>query len=571
MKKSVFILIFLMLGISIFADVFVSEMCDPYHDYRSDRFIEIYNSGSAEVDLSGWSVVAVGNGEDIFTWNLSGTIAAGEALVCGDATTVAVFTVNFPDEAWSDSDTSWNGKTGDGAKLFDNSGTLLDNAVVDATAFENKMYVRNPDISAPNTTYNADEWTATAVDYASDANPGTHICGGEPVISLAYNSDNDMVDVVYNISPESVNAEDYILTGSETTTFGNAEIDEEDARIVHLSAPSNPITTDLILDTISDDADRSSFEFYAGIMPISYLNTLNPNGTIENDKYATFRGMLTANDEFNNVWISDDTGPYNGILVYDYDFDGLIGTDLGTEVTFAATRDVYNNLSELKNPRLISLAYVDHIHPPTVISGSDIDVNIPADTNPGEKWEGQLVEIFNVVVTAPVRDDLYFGSDDGGETMFAIGDNVDFQYADIAAVLDAAVNSGEPIHIVGVVDYYNEHYRINPRFIDDLPVFDNTLQGQSSISMNCYPNPFRNATNISFNISRKDAKDAKIEIYNLKGQKVKQLKIDDYEVGINKITWNGKDDFGKSVESGIYFYKLKSGKFTSAKKMILMK
>ena len=569
MKKKFFVLLlFMLVGIAVFADIFISEMCDPYYDYRSDRFIEIYNSGSEAVDLTGWTVVAVGNGEDIFTWNLSGTIAAGDALVCGDATTVDDFTVDFPDEAWSDSDTSWNGKVGDGAKLFDNNGTLLDNAVVDATAFENKTYVRNPDISSPNTAYNENEWTATSVDHSSDATPGTHICGGEPIISLAYSTDFDLIDVIYNIALETINAEDFVLTGSETTTFGNAEIDEEDARIVHLSSPSNPINADLTIDTISDDANRTSFDFYAGIMPISYLNTLNPAGVLEDDKYATFRGMLTANDEYNNVWISDNTGPYNGILVYDYDFDDLVGTDLGTEVTFAATRYVYNNLSELKNPKLISLAYVDCIHPPTVISGSDIDMNLPADTNPGEKWEGQLVEIFGVVVTAPARDDLYFGSDDGGETMFAIGDNVDYQYSEIAAVLDAAVESGEPIHIVGVVDYYNEHYRINPRFIDDLPVFENTLVEQPSVTMDCYPNPFRNATTISFNFSSQKVQNAEIEIYNLKGQKIRKFSVDDSH---SKVIWDGKDGFGKDVKSGIYFYKLKADNFISTKKIIMMK
>ena len=86
-----------------------------------------------------------------------------------------------------------------------------------------------------------------------------------------------------------------------------------------------------------------------------------------------------------------------------------------------------------------------------------------------------------------------------------------------------------------------------------------------------YPNPFRSSTKISFSISRQDAKNAKINIYNVKGQKVKQLKIKNDKFGINKIIWDGKDEFGKSVDSGIYFYKLETDNFSRTKKMIMIK
>ena len=83
------------------SSILISEMCDPRYNYNTDRFIEIYNSGSAAVDLTGWSLVAVGNTADIFMWNLSGLINPGEALVAGDQTTTIVFQVDFPQEAWS--------------------------------------------------------------------------------------------------------------------------------------------------------------------------------------------------------------------------------------------------------------------------------------------------------------------------------------------------------------------------------------------------------------------------------------------------------------------------------------
>ncbi len=156
------------------ADVMISELCDPRLNYASDRFIEIYNSGATDVDLTGWSVVAVGNGTNEFTWNLSGTILAGDALVVGDATTVDVFTVDFADEAWSDNDGLWNGKVGDGAKLVNASATVIDYVVADATRFENSDYVRVVGITSPNTSFDPNEWAATPVDYPSQGSPGTH-------------------------------------------------------------------------------------------------------------------------------------------------------------------------------------------------------------------------------------------------------------------------------------------------------------------------------------------------------------------------------------------------------------
>ncbi|MBC8385760.1 MAG: lamin tail domain-containing protein [Candidatus Cloacimonetes bacterium] len=567
--KKVFV-VCLVLGVTgIFGDIIVSEMCDPLSDYRNDRFIEIYNSGTASVDLSGWSIVAVGNSSDIFTWNLSGNIVAGDALVCGDATTTDVFDVDFTDEGWSDSNSTWNGKVGDGAKLMDDNRSLVDYAVVDDTAFENKTYVRNPDIINPNTSYDINEWTGTPVDQSSDASPGSHTSGGDPVISKAFSSDYEVVNVYYNLSLETVNAADFVLTGSEEITFSTAVIDDDNDKLVYLSDPSTDINADYTVDMISDEANRSSYNFYAGMTPISFLNTAYPDGYLENDIYATFAVMLTANDGYNNIWVSDDTGPYHGVLVYDYDFVDIVGTDLGTALVFAATRDVYNTLTELKNPVLISLDFVDHFHEPTTISGSDIDINIAPDTNPGEKWEGQLCRIGSVVVSAATRDDLYYGSDDGGTTMFAIGDNVDYLYSVTAPILDAAVASGDPIELIGVVDYYNDHYRINPRFSEDCSADEEVIHQPDFTLNNNLPNPFHNSTEIHFQLPLKS--NIELAIYNLKGQKINTLINSEVGKGDHFITWNGKDMNNKTVASGVYYYRLDSGNYSSSRKMILLR
>ncbi|MCK4312933.1 MAG: T9SS type A sorting domain-containing protein, partial [Candidatus Cloacimonetes bacterium] len=90
-----------------------------------------------------------------------------------------------------------------------------------------------------------------------------------------------------------------------------------------------------------------------------------------------------------------------------------------------------------------------------------------------------------------------------------------------------------------------------------------------SFSLSNYPNPFNPSTTISFSIPE----ESKVEIivYNIKGQKVKIVAKNVFEKGYHTLTWQGDDESGKTVGSGVYFYKLKAGKFTETKKMILIK
>lgn len=160
-------------------DVILSELCDPQSNYSTDRFIEIFNTGPGAVDLTGWSVVAVANGVDALTWTLSGSIAAGEARVCGYTTPVAAFTVHFPHAAWHANTAgagsyNWNGKVNDGAKLKNAGGTVIDHVLATGDLFNDRDMVRNSNIGAPNPTYTPSEWTITTVTLATDASPGTH-------------------------------------------------------------------------------------------------------------------------------------------------------------------------------------------------------------------------------------------------------------------------------------------------------------------------------------------------------------------------------------------------------------
>jgi cytoskeletal protein CcmA (bactofilin family) len=89
-----------------------------------------------------------------------------------------------------------------------------------------------------------------------------------------------------------------------------------------------------------------------------------------------------------------------------------------------------------------------------------------------------------------------------------------------------------------------------------------------SLSQN-YPNPFNPETQIRFQLPT--ATHVVMRIYNVRGQEIRRLLDSPYAAGTHIISWDGKDDYGNPVSTGIYFYQLKAGEFFQVKKMNLLK
>ncbi len=86
---------------------------------------------------------------------------------------------------------------------------------------------------------------------------------------------------------------------------------------------------------------------------------------------------------------------------------------------------------------------------------------------------------------------------------------------------------------------------------------------------NNYPNPFNPETTISFDLPQRDK--VELVVYNLKGQKVKSLINEEMDMGVHKIIWNGTNNQGKEVASGVYYYRLSCRNYTKTNKMVLLK
>lgn len=84
-----------------------------------------------------------------------------------------------------------------------------------------------------------------------------------------------------------------------------------------------------------------------------------------------------------------------------------------------------------------------------------------------------------------------------------------------------------------------------------------------------YPNPFNPSTTIAFSLA--ESARVKLNVYNLKGQKVKSLLSSDMASGTHSITWNGDDDNGRGVSSGIYLIRMDTPRQSFTRKAMLMK
>ncbi len=84
-----------------------------------------------------------------------------------------------------------------------------------------------------------------------------------------------------------------------------------------------------------------------------------------------------------------------------------------------------------------------------------------------------------------------------------------------------------------------------------------------------YPNPFNPTTEIRYQLPQ--AGNVSLVIYNTLGQKIRTLVNGHEAAGVYEVKWNGKDEAGQQVASGVYFYDLRSGNFHQVRKMILMR
>jgi hypothetical protein len=146
---------------------------------------------------------------------------------------------------------------------------------------------------------------------------------------------------------------------------------------------------------------------------------------------------------------------------------------------------------------------------------------------------------------------------DGSYTSYQYPTHLDMSYSATSAAATAS-STGGPVG--------------DPRWMGvDTGTLENgndVIANEFTLKQN-YPNPFNPTTDIAFTLEQ--SSNVNLTIFNVLGQKVKVLANDNKVAGTHTLRWNGLDEMGASVPTGLYFYTLTSGEKSITKKMALMK
>ncbi|MEA2096434.1 MAG: T9SS type A sorting domain-containing protein [Candidatus Cloacimonadota bacterium] len=264
-------------------------------------------------------------------------------------------------------------------------------------------------------------------------------------------------------------------------------------------------------------------------------------------------GIVTAKFE-NYFFIQDGVGAWNGIVIYP-----LQEVVVGDEIIISGTVLEYNDKTEITD--IINM---------TILGSADLPNPIVIDAatlSSTEDYESVLTKIQNVTVS---NEDLGYGNweveDQSGTCI--IGGLGNYTYEPLLGQLI--------FNLTGVVDYTYGDFKLEPRDDTDIDLVGTDAEEDISTmklnSLGNYPNPFNPTTTIYFELNTENTENAELIIYNLKGQKVKSFPMNQFTNSpVHQVIWNGTDESGKPVTTGVYLYKLKAGDKTYTKKMLLLK
>ncbi|MDP2981994.1 MAG: FlgD immunoglobulin-like domain containing protein, partial [Candidatus Latescibacter sp.] len=99
----------------------------------------------------------------------------------------------------------------------------------------------------------------------------------------------------------------------------------------------------------------------------------------------------------------------------------------------------------------------------------------------------------------------------------------------------------------------------------------NAEQPNTWALMQNHPNPFNPSTSINYNVPNGVSVPVTLKVFDIRGTHVRTLVNEVKNAGIYSVLWNGRDDAGRIVSGGIYFYRMEAGNFSQTCKMIFLK
>lgn len=269
------------------------------------------------------------------------------------------------------------------------------------------------------------------------------------------------------------------------------------------------------------------------------------------------RGIATAGTHFGESgpgYMQDSTG---GIGVFGGDFTKsvVVGPPSSFEMEVYGAVSLFNGSLELL-PYSVSRVSVKPPVVPQVVTLAQL-------AEDGEIWEGRLVKVLNARITAgsypPLNASGNLSIEDGGGA-FALRIDSDTD-------IDGQATPSQRLDIIGIVNQfdttlpYTEGYQLLPRRLADITTAANAVAEQNEtprefrLEQN-YPNPFASSAFTALRFVLPRQANVRLEIFNVMGERVALLQAERYAAGAHAFEWDGRDQFGTAVASGVYFYRL---------------
>ncbi|MEL6821098.1 MAG: T9SS type A sorting domain-containing protein, partial [Calditrichota bacterium] len=349
----------------------------------------------------------------------------------------------------------------------------------------------------------------------------------------------------------------YSVTFDDTTTLGdpiytlrNETVGTvlQQGMIYPDEFPHNSIPQDGFLitrgSTIPED-DPSRWEWVGGPRWLSGVNWggRSFNGGVELG--PGFFGSTLSSDEINDVAIVFDTTQVSISCVF-WRSSGYIYAGLG--IFPGAAYDI----DDPANPRRVNIAFVEDANDGL----ADLKWNPRDFANGGREYLFIMKSDYDASNGGfYVEDGMLFGNTD---TQWAM-------WPGVRGGFTALQNPGTlRLYLKNGIRVGN-HYEFTPALTS---VVDDNSVLTFELAQN-YPNPFNPETIIKFQLPV--AQKTTLQIFNVLGQKVAKLVDDNLSAGSYSLRWQGTNDVGSKVSSGVYFYRIESGDFVKTRKMLLIR
>jgi hypothetical protein len=402
-----------------------------------------------------------------------------------------------------------------------------------------------------------------------------------PHVLRAYATSNTTIDVVFDSRVDKTTAEviGHYQLSSGTVTITGASLDPVGEQIVTLTTTtqiSGKAETVTAHDVRSKAGtlmpDPEIYSFRDGLCTMKMVQTPGLARGDTSQYYGeevTVAGIVTGDKTiFATQFFMENTpgGQWSGVVIY-----GGIPAPVaqGDSVIVAGFVTEYYGMTEFTPVHYLRV----------VSSGNTVpgpDWVLPSQVNTGsptaENWEAVLVRVDPVFVADTTGWEgfgewhVYDPRDPA--KLLAVGHRGNYTYVP---------RVGRWMNMRGPLEYVFDNFRIAPRTDDDIDTVNvvgvepGTLPKPLVFALEQNsPNPFNPVTNIFFSIPEKT--EVKLYVCDVSGRVVKRL-VDGarMEPGRHKASWDGRNDAGRSVSSGVYFCKLLAADKVAQMKMVVLK